>query len=304
MATFILSYPDKAFVPHGISDQTASAPSGAAFAQWLRLCDEIHRHQGRILVIDPEAVGPVSPVYAALLGSPFLSPGKLPQPVFLRANHGEPQAEDAVQRAISDAGLQVRAAQHRWQGQVDLIPVGRNRFILTYGSGDHGSSLHAIEEIKELLPLGAQVMAIELSEGCPRGSAALTCITDPSNKSVVLVSRRALKSHTPESIGPFVGNNVEVSILSNEDASVFASECINVRGTLILPVGCSTILRGFLIRRGFQLAEVDVSLLVGPQGGGPRLLACELPGLVLSDEAPSYLLRRERLHILASEYPT
>ena len=304
MATFILSYPDKSFVPQGAQGQSTSAPSGAAFEQWLKLCDEIHRHQGRILVIDPATVGSVSSVYGALLGSPFLAPGKLPQPVFLRANHGDAASEDAVQRAIADAGLQVRTAQHRWQGQVDLIPVGRNRFILTYGSGDQGSSLHAVEEIKELLPLGAQVMAIELAPDCPRGSAALTCITDPSNKSVVLVSRRALKSHTPEAIGPFVGNNVEVSILSSEDAAVFASECINVRGTLILPTGCSTILRGFLLRRGFQLAEVDVSLLVGPQGGGPRLLACELPGLVLSDEAPSYLLRRERLHILASEYPT
>ncbi len=304
MATFILSYPDKAFVPRAISEQTASAASGAAFAQWLKLCDEIHRHQGRILVIDPASVGPVSSVHSALLGSSFLSPGKLLQPVFLRANHGEAPGEDAIHRAISDAGLQVRAAQHRWQGQVDIIPVGRNRFILTYGQQDRGSSQQAIDEIKELLPLGAQVMAIELSPSCPRGSAALCCITDPSNKSLVLVSRPALKSHTPEALGPFVGNNVEVSILSAEDAALFATECINVRGTLILPQGCSTILRGLLLRRGFQLAEVDVSLVVGPQGGGPRLLACELPGLVLSDEAPSYLLRRERLHHLASEYPT
>ncbi len=255
-------------------------------------------------MIDPSSSGAVPSVYAALLGSPFLSPGKLPQPVFLRANHGETAGEDAVHRAISDSGLQVRVAQHRWQGQVDIIPVGRNRFILTHGQADQGSSPHVIDEIKELLPLGAQVMAVELSPSCPRGSAALCCITDPSNKSLVLVSRSALRSHTPEAIGPFVGNNVEVSILSAEDASLFASECLNVRGTLILPPGCSTILRGLLIRRGFQLAEVDVSMLVGPQGGGPRLLACELPGLVLSDEAPSYLLRRERLSLLAREYPT
>jgi len=305
MATFILSYPDRAFVPPGAAaEQGAPGKAGQTLAQWLKLCDEIHRHSGRILVLDPGRVGPRSSVHAALLGSPFLAPGKLTQPVFLRSNHGEPVAEDSISRAISEAGLEVRAAQHPWQGQVDVIPVERNRFVVTYSSGGQGSSVQSVDEIKALLPMGAQVLAIELSPSCPRGSAAMCFLTSSGGKSVLLVSRPALQSHTPEDLGRFVGSNVEVTILASEDAAVFASECLNVRGTLLLPAGCSTILRGLLVRRGFQIQEVDVSLLVGPQGGGPRLLACELPGLVLSDDAPSYLLRRERLHALCSEYPT
>jgi hypothetical protein len=302
MATFILSYPDRAFVPRGGEPKAGSA--SAAFTQWLALCDEIHRAQGRILVLDPTMAGEVSSVYSGLLGAPFLAPGKLPQPLFLRAHFGEVAQEDAVHKAIAEAGLVVQAAQHRWQGQVDVIPVGRNRFILTHGGSEQGSSVQAEEEVKALLPLGAQTLSVELSATCPRGSAAMCCITDPSNKPLLLISRKALKSHTPEQIGPFVGTQVEMAILSEEDVAVFATECLNVRGTLILPVGCSTILRGLLLRRGFRFAEVDVSHLVGENGGGPHVLACELPGLVLSDEAPSYLLRRERLHILCSEYET
>lgn len=298
MATFILSYPDKSFVPTGATENAA----GAAFAQWLKLCDEIHRAQGRILVLDPAMVGNVPSVYAALLGAPFLSPGKLAKPVFLRSHFGEPAQTDAIHKTLTDAGLDVQDTQHGWQGQVDLIPVGRNRFILTYSSQQPGSSLRALDEVKALLPMGAQVLAVELSPTCPRGSAAMCYITDPSNKPVFLISRHAVKSHSPEQIGPFVGNQAEMMILSDEDVAVFASECLNVRGTLILPIGCSTILRGLLLRRGFRFVEVDVSRLLGSVGGGPRLFACELPGLVLSDDSPSYLLRRERLHLLASEY--
>ena len=305
MATFILSYPETTFVPRGsTAEQVAPGLPGQAFAQWLKLCDEIHRTQGRILVIDPGRVGSQSSVYAALLGSSFLSPGKLPRPVFLRSNHGEAVAEDAVSRANADAGLEIQPAKHPWQGQVDIIPVERNRFVLTYGGSAQGSSHASVEEVKALLPMGAQVMAIELSSTCPRGSAAIGFLTPLGGRSVALVSRPALKSHSPEDLGRFIGDKVDVTILDAEDSAAFATEALNVRGTLHLPPGCSTILRGLLFRRGFRLTEVDVSMLVGPSGGGPKLLACELPGLVLSDEAPSYLLRRDRLHNLCAEYPT
>lgn len=301
MATFILSYPDTAFVPHGAQANPAAASQ--AFAQWLKLADEIHRAHGRILVLDPGYVGKLSSVYAALLGSSFLSPGKLPRPVFLRSNHGEPVAEDAIGRTIADAGLELRVATQPWQGQVDVIPLERNRFVITYG-GVSGSSAASVEEVKALLPMGAQILTIELAPSCPRGSAAIGFLNPSSGRPVLLVSRPLLKSHTPEDLGRFLGDKVDVLIMDSDDTAAFASEALNVRGTLILPMGCSTILRGVLFRRGFRLVEVDVSALVGPAGGGPKLLTSELSGLVLSDDAPSYLMRRDRLVSLQAEYPS
>ena len=146
MATFILSYPDKSFVPRGSAAEGAPA-AGPAFAQWLKLCDEIHRVLGRIMVLDPSQIGSVPSVYAALLGSPFLAPGKLEHPVFLRSHLGEPAGDDAIGRAIGEAGLPVRAAQHPWQGQVDVIPLERNRFVLTGSAeGDFNVTLSMVND--------------------------------------------------------------------------------------------------------------------------------------------------------------
>jgi len=77
---------------------------------------------------------------------------------------------------------------------------------------------------------------------------------------------------------------------------------IALRGTIVLQEGSSTILRGQLARRGFQIVQTDVSQLFGPGGGGPRMLANELSGMVLSDDAPSYSSRRDELQQLLATY--
>ena len=147
--------------------------------------------------------------------------------------------ETTAAQEKADAGLEIQTAKHPWQGQVDIIPVERNRFVLTYGGSAQGSSHASVEEVKALLPMGAQVMAIELSSTCPRGSAAIGFLTPPGGRSVALVSRPALKSHSPEDLGRFIGDKVDVTILDAEDSAAFATEALNVRGTLHLPPGSS-----------------------------------------------------------------
>lgn len=336
MATLILSYPGADFRPDGAAGEGAAAAGSLperrglayeAMGQWLQLCDHITRAGGRILVLDPPGRAEpspgtpgaparpacaIEPVYAGRLGAAFLTPGTLNTPIFLRGcgdeggrageGAGEGANEDSVSRALGKAGLQVRPSGHRFQGQLDVIPIDRNRYILTYGQAAPASCRASLEEVKGLLPLGAQTLEVELRPPCTAGAQGLAYLTAPSGAKVLLVDRGALLSHTPEELLRFAGSHVEYFVLAPEDAQAGATECLAIRGTLILMPGSSTILRGQLARRGFQLVETDVSLLLGARRGGPRVLANELPGLVLSDDAPSYAWRRDELFERRASY--
>jgi len=70
-----------------------------------------------------------------------------------------------------------------------------------------------------------------------------------------------------------------------------------------MPTGLSTGLRGNLLRRGFNIEELDLPELFGKGGGGPRCLVNELRGFVLTADAPDYVSQRDQLHALAERYP-
>jgi N-dimethylarginine dimethylaminohydrolase len=307
MGTYILSYPGPGFSPRGSAASSKSRPAQLAFQQWLALCDKLLRAGARILVIDPSADLPPAAglsdlVYAARIGAPFLSPST-GQPVFLRARgaqDGLPLDRDPVSLALRQAGIAVEAAQHRWQGQAEIVALPRNRFLLTYGPE---SDLASCDEVKRLLPLGAHVLCVEMAKST--GLSGLAHFVSKSGASVLLVDRSALRSHSPEDIGKFViGGMTELFILGAEDVAIHATEGLCVRGLVLMPVGTSTTVRGNLVRRGFQVDDVDVSALFGPNGdgGGPRALCNEWPGFVLSDDSPSYATRRDELVALLEHY--
>jgi hypothetical protein len=228
----------------------------------------------------------------------FLNGGAGRRPLFLRAR-GEtppsPDEPDPVARDMARAGLEVRTCRHRFQGQADVIALDRNRFILTYADDPAGTSRDSLDEIKALLPMGAQTLEVALQPPYTAGSQGIAYLAAPGGAKVLLQNRAALASHTPEEVSRFAGHHIESFVLLAEDAAAYVTKCLVVRGTVILGQGSSTILRGLLARRGFPLAETDVSALFAEGRGGPRLLANDLPGLVLSDDAPSYALRREEL---------
>jgi N-dimethylarginine dimethylaminohydrolase len=231
------------------------------------------------------------------------------RPTFLRAHAaGAPTeaspadgADDAACRLLGEAGLDVRVARAPWQGQVDLITLERNRFLICHG-GASPSSRQAADELRAMLPMAAQVLEVELAPGVARGVQAVQYIAGAGG-AVLLCHRAALRSHTPEQLGRFAGSHVEVLGLGEEDIAARASECLVVRGHALMAPGSSTILRGQLARRGFQIVEVELVHLTGPAGGGPRELALDLPGLVLAEDSPSYANRRGELVQRLDRYP-
>jgi hypothetical protein len=313
MSTYVLSYPRPGFRPPS-SPAEGALTAQRAYQQWLELCDHITRAGGRILVLDADAplesTGSASEqaaVYSANIGAPFLSPGSASGPMFLRARDepgpGEPDFErDPVCAALKRAGLSVQVAQHRWHGQAEMVALPRNRFLLTYGPH---SAPESCDEIKRLLPMGAHVLCIEMATGT--GMMGLAHFTSKSNSSLLLVDRSALRSHTPEDIVKFITQTgtkggTDVHILGREDVAAHATQSLCVRGTVHIPAGVSTLLRGYMARLGFQSLVVDVSALFGPEGGGPRALCNEWPGFVLSDDSPSYATHRAELFARMDKY--
>lgn len=309
MSTYVLSYPRPGFRPASAPASDASTAQ-RAYQQWLELCDHITRAGGRILILDADApleagTNEQTAVYSASIGAPFLAPGSASGPLFLRARdeNAEIQVDrDPVCTSLKRAGLTVQVAQHRWAGQAELISLPRNRFILTYGPH---SSMESCDEIKRLLPMGAHVLCVEMATGT--GMTGIAHFSSKSNASLLLVDRASLRSHTPEDIVKFVTqagtvSGTEVHILGREDVAAHATQSLCVRGTVHIPSGASTLLRGHMARLGFQSLVVDVSALFGPGGGGPRALCNEWTGFVLSDDSPSYATHRTELYSRMDKY--
>ena len=78
---------------------------------------------------------------------------------------------------------------------------------------------------------------------------------------------------------------------------------LNVNGNVIMPTGLSTGLRGVLIHRGFTCEELELPELFGKGGGGPRCLVNQMHGFVVSDDAPTYGVQRDKLMQIADKYP-
>ena len=98
-------------------------------------------------------------------------------------------------------------------------------------------------------------------------------------------------------------NKVEVISVDEDDAAAGACTALSVNGTVIIPPGLSTTLRGHLIRRGFLLVELAMPELFERGGGGPHALVNELVGFVIGTGAPDYTRARDRIVGLLETYP-
>lgn len=273
-----------------------------AFTEWLALADAILRAGGQILVMPPPAVDPpfTGMVYTAALGQLFGSHQNL---VFMLANmaakHRQGEAEFA-RSFIAELDLPTMAAQHVWEGQADLQLIAGNRYLATWGIRSQRGSL---DDIRPMLQSSSHLIDLELREPFYHGNTCLNPITNRAGDAVLLAHSGALVSNSLEGLRQFMGKDVEVYPLTVDDALALACQALCVNGTLIIPTGLSSALRGHLIRRGFMLEELELPELQGKGGGGPRALVNELRGLVASPDALSYAVLRDELRQLAETYP-
>ncbi|HEX4460543.1 MAG TPA: hypothetical protein VIA18_21340, partial [Polyangia bacterium] len=208
--------------------------------------------------------------------------------------------EQAHLRAFwAEAGVPVEESAHTWEGQADVTTLPGNRFILTWGVRSVRESLNAV---RERLPMGARVLDVQLREPWFHGDTALDPLTSRGGDTTLLAYGGALVDHTLPDLRTFAAN-VEVLSVEEDDALGYACNSLCIDGTILMPSGLSTGLRGNLARRRFNVEELELPELFGKGGGGPRCLVNELRGFVLTATAPDYVSQRDMLFALAERYP-
>jgi N-dimethylarginine dimethylaminohydrolase len=273
--------------------------------EWLAVADAITRAGGHILVMAPPADDASAQlsglVYAANHGAMFKNGDEW---LFLvsKMSVAHRQGERAVvKRFFDEARVPTLEAQHDWEGQAEVLSLKAARVILSWGVR---SKRESIEDVRRVLPKQSRTLEVQVKEPFVHGDACLAPIYTRAGDMLVLAYGGGLANRSIPELRTFIGTSGDVVSIDEDDAMAAATSALSVNGTVILPTGTSTGLRGTLVRRGFTaVEEIDMPELLGKGGGGPRSLVNEMPGFVISDEAPSYSLLRDKLHALADSYP-
>jgi N-dimethylarginine dimethylaminohydrolase len=305
-ATFLMSYPPSQWAIRGgenfRSQEKAATNPQKAMKEWLKLCDSITTAGGRILVIPPGTETPplTGMMYTANAGALFKQ-GEKWQFLLSKMSVAHRQAERPhIKKFLDEAGMPTAEAQHTWEGQADLTILPGNRFLISWGVR---SVKESVEEIRARLPTGARVLDVQLREPFFHGDTCLNELVNRGGDCVLLAHAGALVNRSIPELRAFLGNFGEVVPVDADDALAYACNSLNVNGNVIMPTGLSTGLRGVLIKRGFTCEELELPELFGKGGGGPRCLVNQLHGFVVSDDAPTYGVQRDKLHGIADKYP-
>lgn len=304
-ATFLMSYPGPAWQIRGgqnfRSQERAATSPRAALREWIALGDAIVRAGGHILVMPPAAPELTGMVYTANAGQLFHSGDSWIYLVSRMATAHRLGEADLVQAFVEQAGIACARSQQVWEGQADLQTLGGQRYIATWGVRSAESSLG---EVRSMLPPGARVLDLRLQEPFFHGDTCLDPLTNRAGDTVLLAHGGGFADgRALDAIRAFVGDRLEVIPVDGDDARGYACNSLCVNGTVLLPTGLSTSLRGQLVRRGFQVEELAFPELFGKGGGGPRCLANDLRGLVVGEGAPEFTRLREEIVALLASYP-
>jgi len=308
-ATYLMCYPGPRWQIRGGANPRSQSKSPtnprAAMREWLTLADAITRAGGHILVMAPPADDAGAQlsglVYAANHGAMFKNGD---QWLFLVSKMAVPHRggeREVVRRFFAEAGVPTLEAQHEWEGQSEVQSLKAARVILSWGVRSKRESL---EEVRRVLPKQSRTLEVQVKEPFTHGDAVLAPLYTRAGDMVVLAYGLGMVNRSIPELRTFIGTSGDVVSIDEDDAMAAATSALSVNGTVLLPAGTSTGLRGTLVRRGFTaVEEIEMPELLGKGGGGPRSLVNEMPGFVISDEAPSYSHLRDKLYALAEGYP-
>ena len=304
-ATFLMSYPGPNWQIRGgenfrSKDKSPTNPK-KAMQEWLQLCDAITACGGRILVMPPPAGSSLTGmIYTANSGALFKR-GDDWRFMLSKMSVAHREGERAVvKKFLDEAGVPSEEAPHTWEGQADVATFGGSRYLLSWGVRSVKESL---EDVRQRLPGGARVLDVQLKQPFFHGDTCLDALVNRGGDTVLLAHGGALVNRTLPELRSFLGSYAEVVAVDEDDALAYACNSLCVNGTVLMPAGVSTGLRGVLIHRGFAIETLELDELFGKGGGGPRCLVNQLSGFVLTDDAPSYGVQRDKLHHLADSYP-
>jgi N-dimethylarginine dimethylaminohydrolase len=304
-ATFLMSYPGPNWQIRGgenfrSKDKSPTNPK-KAMQEWLTLCDAITSFGGRILVMPPPGGSSLTGmVYTANSGAMFKKGDEwrfMLSKMSVAHRDGE---RPVIKKFLDEAGVPSEEAPHTWEGQADVATFGGSRYLLSWGVRSVKESL---EDVRQRLPGGARVLDVQLRDPFFHGDTCLDALVNRGGDCVLLAHGGAMVNRTLPELRSFLGSYAEVLSVDEDDALAYACNSLSVNGTVLMPAGVSTGLRGVLIHRGFSIETLELDELFGKGGGGPRCMVNQLSGFVLTDDAPSYGVQRDKLHLMAESYP-
>ncbi len=304
-ATFVMSYPASDW--HVAAAATPRAKAGpasprAALAEWIALADAVTTAGGHVLVCDPPAGAAPRPTglpYAADWGALVRRDDR---PLFLvpRAAAAHRAADTPiVTDFFAAAGVEVQPLPCAFAGRGDLVQVGPGRYLFVAGAR---ATPDAAALVARELGETARFVAARVRPPFAFGDEVAAMLVNKAGDGVMLVHEAGLADRTIADLRSAF-NKVDVISVDAEDAAAGACTALCVHGTVLHPPGLSTAVRSHLIRRGFQLVELDLPQLFGRGGGGPHALVNELVGFVVGAGAPDYPRGRDRIVALLETYP-
>ena len=165
-----------------------------------------------------------------------------------RSRIGRPSG---AHRGVLDRGGRADAKREQtWEGQADVATLPGNRFVLTWGVRSVKESL---DEVRALCRPARSVLDMQAARALvprrhlpgrddARAAATRCCWRSPARSSIATL---------PE-LRNFVGDKVEVLAGRRGRRLGYACNSLCVNGTVLMPSGLSTALRGHLVRRGFS----------------------------------------------------
>jgi len=283
-----------------------------AMREWIALADAIEQHGGRVYVVPPPKYDP------PLNGMPFAAnfgiwSRSASKPTYVLARpsvlhrQGEPRLLQLFWKSFD---VELAQPVSAWEGQADVQELPANRFLVSWGPR---SSKASVMEVIPHLPSGAVPFEVEIVKDPSgryfHGDTVFSVVANPNGETYFLAYRDAVRSPAFGSLAEFVtGTGVrEVIELSLEDTLAYAANGLEVNGTLIMPDGISSSLKGVLESRGFPVTVLPFHELFGKGGGGPRCqvnVLREIPSQVEEQLAPvAFSASRSKLVRVAHKYP-
>ncbi|MEW5855138.1 MAG: hypothetical protein AB2A00_40555 [Myxococcota bacterium] len=270
------------------TSETPLAPQ--ARADWLMVAHAIERAGGRVLVAPP-------PPHLNLTGMPYTAEAG----IFFRDEKGAPgfllpnmkpahRHAEATYLAgyVSALGWRARKVNATWEGQGDVLRVDLERMVHTWGEGPYArTSREAYAEVAHLISRRHIQVGFKADPWFHGNTFLGFYASAKGERRWMLVCPAALQDGELARLRAFVPE-AEVLELQHDESVAYATNALQVNGTVIAPTGLPARVHEVWRSLGLEIVELPLQALFRQGGGAAVCLTDRLDGFDAS-QIPAHL---------------